>query len=102
VQVYRIKDPIHGDDTSKFDAAVLAAPIVTREHLLDADCIIIGAPGRQGGFAGEVRLFLDSMAVFQRPARQGNTSQLMVRQRQQHSPTPVLLARARHTVSPAT
>lgn len=79
VQVYRIKDPIHGDDTNKFDAAVLAAPVVTREHLLDADCIIIGAPGRQGGFAGEVRLFLDSLAAFQRPARQGNTSQLMVR-----------------------
>jgi NAD(P)H dehydrogenase (quinone) len=79
VQVYRIQDPIHGDDTKKFDAAVLAAPVITRERLLEADCIIIGAPGRQGGFAGEVRLFLDSLAAFQRPAVQGNTSQLMVR-----------------------
>ena len=78
VQVYRIKDPIYGDDTGKFDAAVLAAPIISRENLLEADCIIIGAPGRQGGFAGEVRLFLDSLASFQRPAIQGNTSQLMV------------------------
>lgn len=78
MQVYRIKDPIQGDDPGKFDAAVLAAPIVTQEHLLEADCIIIGAPGRQGGFAGEVRMFLDSMASFQRPSGEGNTSRLMV------------------------
>lgn len=70
---------IQGDDASKFDAAVLAAPVITPEDLLGADCIIIGAPGRQGGFAGEVRLFLDSMASFQRPSGEGNTSKLMVR-----------------------
>lgn len=77
MQVYRIQDPILGDDPDKFDAAVLAAPVVTQQHLLEADCIIIGAPGRQGGFAGEVRLFLDSMASFQDPC-EGNTSCLMV------------------------
>ena len=70
---------MQGDDPAKFDAAVLAAPVITPEHLLGADCIIIGAPGRQGGFAGEVRLFLDSMASFQRPLGEGNTSKLMVR-----------------------
>jgi hypothetical protein len=78
VSVYRIKDPVHGDDTTKFDPAVLAAPVATHEVLLDAHCLIIGAPGRQGGFAGEVRLFLDSLASFQRSAPEGNTSRLMV------------------------
>ena len=79
VEVFRIEDPIHGDDRSKFDEAVLAAPIIKKEHLLEADCIIIGGPGRQGGFAGEVRLFLDSLATFQRKVAEGATSQLMVR-----------------------
>lgn len=79
VQVYRIKDPVRGDDPEKFAPAVLAAPIVTRQVLLDADCIIIGGPGRQGGFAGEVRLFLDSMAEFQKARAEGGYSLLMVR-----------------------
>lgn len=79
MSVYRIKDPVRGDDPEKFAEAVLAAPVVTPQVLLAADCIIIGAPGRQGGFAGEVRLFLDSMAEFQNVLSEGSTSQLMVR-----------------------
>lgn len=75
VSVYRIQDPVVGDDPDKFDARVLAVPVATKEALVEHDCIIIGAPGRQGGFAGEVRLFLDSLAEFQEPL--GGPSKLM-------------------------
>jgi hypothetical protein len=47
VDVYRIRDPVNGDDSGKFDPAVLAAPVATPALLLKYDCIIIGAPGRQ-------------------------------------------------------
>ena len=36
-----------------------------RQDLLVADAIILGAPGRQGGMCGEMRLFLDSLAHLQ-------------------------------------
>jgi multimeric flavodoxin WrbA len=31
----------------------------------EADAIILGAPGRQGGMCGEMRLFLDALAPLQ-------------------------------------
>ena len=34
------------------------------QDLLEADAIILGAPGRQGGMCGEMRLFLDTLAEF--------------------------------------
>ena len=36
-----------------------------RQDLLAADAIVLGAPGRQGGMCGEMRLFLDSLAHLQ-------------------------------------
>lgn len=33
--------------------------------ILEADAIILGAPGRQGGMCGEMRLFLDTWAPHQ-------------------------------------
>jgi multimeric flavodoxin WrbA len=35
------------------------------QDIRDADAIILGAPGRQGGMCGEMRLFLDSLAPLQ-------------------------------------
>ena len=35
------------------------------QDLLAADAIVLGAPGRQGGMCGEMRLFLDSLAHLQ-------------------------------------
>ena len=78
VKVFRIQDPVQGDDAAKFDAAELDAPVITKERLLAADCIIIGAPGRPGGMAGEVRLFLDSLTSCQSAAADGHTSKLIV------------------------
>ena len=79
VTVYRIRDPVRGDDPTTFDAGVLAAPVATKEVVAEADCVVVGAPGRQGGIAGEVRLFLDDLADLQMCAAQGSTSKLMVR-----------------------
>ena len=42
----------------------------------DADAIILGAPGRQGGMCGEMRLFLDSLAPLQ-VERKGNAAGAM-------------------------
>lgn len=35
------------------------------QDIREADAIILGAPGRQGGMCGEMRLFLDSLAPLQ-------------------------------------
>ena len=35
------------------------------QDVLDADALILGAPGRQGGMCGEMRMFLDSLADLQ-------------------------------------
>ncbi len=35
------------------------------QDIKEADAIILGAPGRQGGMCGEMRLFLDSLAPLQ-------------------------------------
>ena len=39
-----------------------------QQDVLDADALIIGAPGRQGGMCGEMRMFLDTLADVQ-PSR---------------------------------
>lgn len=43
--------------------------MVDVQDIRDADAIILGAPGRQGGMCGEMRLFLDSLAPLQVEAR---------------------------------
>lgn len=65
VNVYRIRDPVGGDDPSLYDDGVLEAPVITPDMLIDFDCILIGAPGRQGGICAECRYFLDALADFQ-------------------------------------
>ena len=63
--VYRVKDPIAGDDRALFDHGVLDAPVATPEVVLQADCIVLGAPGRQGRVCAEMSFFLDSLRDFQ-------------------------------------
>ena len=65
VTVYRVKDPVVGDDRSQFDNGVLDAPAATPEVVLQADCIVMGAPGRQGRVRAEMSSFLDSLRDFQ-------------------------------------
>lgn len=65
VKVFRVTDPVHGDDPIQFEEGVLDAPPITEQAILEADAIILGAPGRQGGMCGEMRLFLDSWAKHQ-------------------------------------
>ena len=48
--------------SSSYDDGVLDAPVATRATLAVADVILLGAPARQGGMCGEMRLFLDSLA----------------------------------------
>lgn len=43
------------------------------QDLRDADAIILGAPGRQGGMCGEMRLFLDALAPLQ-VEKKGNSA----------------------------
>lgn len=47
-----------------------------QQDLLLADAIVLGAPGRQGGMCGEMRLFLDSLAHLQ-IAGKGSSSGLL-------------------------
>lgn len=63
--VYRVKDPVVGDDESLFDRGVLDAPVATPEVVLQADCVVLGAPGRQGRMCAEMSFFLDSLRDFQ-------------------------------------
>ena len=58
VTVYRVKDPVVGDDRSQFDNGVLDAPAATPEVVLQADCIVMGAPGRQGRVRAEMSFSL--------------------------------------------
>ena len=44
---------------------MLDAPVINPEMCLEFDCILTGAPGRQGGMCAECRYFLDSLADFQ-------------------------------------
>jgi len=46
-------------------AAVQLLTAALLQAILEADAIILGAPGRQGGMCGEMRLFLDTWAVHQ-------------------------------------
>ncbi|KAK9842498.1 hypothetical protein WJX81_003063 [Elliptochloris bilobata] len=65
VTVWRVRDPVKGDDHAEFDEGVLDAPVIGLQDLLQADAVVLGAPGRQGGMCGEMRLFLDSLAHLQ-------------------------------------
>lgn len=65
VTVYRIKDPVRPDNSEDFDEGVLEAPIVSKQDVIEADALILGAPGRQGGMCGEMRMFLDTLADLQ-------------------------------------
>jgi hypothetical protein len=67
-----VADPVRGDDPSLFDEGVLDARPITPAALAGADVIILGAPARQGGLCGEMRLFLDSLAPFQAGIRPGS------------------------------
>lgn len=49
----------------------LTAAVVLQD-IRDADAVILGAPGRQGGMCGEMRMFLDSLAPLQ-VERKGNS-----------------------------
>ena len=35
------------------------------QDVLNADALVLGAPGRQGGMCGEMRMFLDTLAELQ-------------------------------------
>ena len=35
------------------------------QDVLEADALVLGAPGRQGGMCGEMRMFLDTLADLQ-------------------------------------
>lgn len=35
------------------------------QDVIEADALVLGAPGRQGGMCGEMRMFLDSLADLQ-------------------------------------
>jgi len=65
VTTYRIRDPVLGDVPDQYDEGVLDAPVVTPAIVQEADCIIIGGPGKQGGMCAECKYFLDSLAEFQ-------------------------------------
>lgn len=63
--MYRVPDPVRGDGDPDFEEGVLDAPVATRVVVESADVLILGAPSRQGGPCGEMRLFLDSLAPLQ-------------------------------------
>mmetsp|Transcript_8345 Transcript_8345/g.21085 ORF Transcript_8345/g.21085 Transcript_8345/m.21085 type:complete len:212 (+) Transcript_8345:98-733(+) len=65
VAVYRVKDPVVGDAPEHYDEGVLDAPVATPEVVLNADCIIIGAPGRQSRMCAEMSYFFDTLSDFQ-------------------------------------
>ena len=48
------------------------------QDIRDADAVILGAPGRQGGMCGEMRMFLDSLAPLQVEAKGGTSGALKV------------------------
>ena len=52
-------------------AAVQLLTAPSLQAILEADAIILGAPGRQGGMCGEMRLFLDTWAVHQTEQKVG-------------------------------
>ena len=70
--MYRVTDPVRGDDPAAFDDGVLEARPITPAALAAADVILLGAPARQGGLCGEMRLFLDSLAPLQAGVRPGS------------------------------
>ena len=49
------------------------------QDIREADAVILGAPGRQGGMCGEMRLFLDSLAPLQVERKGGGFGALKVR-----------------------
>eukprot|EP00239_Pterosperma_sp_CCMP1384_P000407 CAMPEP_0197853760 /NCGR_PEP_ID=MMETSP1438-20131217/23336_1 /TAXON_ID=1461541 /ORGANISM="Pterosperma sp., Strain CCMP1384" /LENGTH=194 /DNA_ID=CAMNT_0043468273 /DNA_START=179 /DNA_END=763 /DNA_ORIENTATION=+ len=65
VTTYRVRDPVNGDVPDQYDEGVLDAPVITPATVQEADCIIIGAPGRQGAICAECKYFLDSLAEHQ-------------------------------------
>ena len=65
-------DPVRGADPAAFDEGVLEARPITPAALAAADVILLGAPARQGGLCGEMRLFLDSLAPLQAGVRPGS------------------------------
>mmetsp|Transcript_64137 Transcript_64137/g.202917 ORF Transcript_64137/g.202917 Transcript_64137/m.202917 type:complete len:222 (+) Transcript_64137:272-937(+) len=75
VTVYRVRDAVGGDCDEAFEEGVLDAPVIQPQDLLEADAIIIGAPGRQGGMCAEVRFFLDQLADFQTTPNPGSSGQ---------------------------
>mmetsp|Transcript_20016 Transcript_20016/g.65216 ORF Transcript_20016/g.65216 Transcript_20016/m.65216 type:complete len:222 (+) Transcript_20016:65-730(+) len=65
VKVFRVKDPVNGDVAGGYEEGVLDAPAATPETCLEADCIVFGAPGRQGRICAEMCHFLDQLAKYQ-------------------------------------
>lgn len=61
--MFRVPEPVRND--TEFEEGVLDAPVATRAAVEAADVLILGAPSRQGGPCGEMRLFLDSLAPLQ-------------------------------------
>ena len=48
------------------------------QDIREADAVILGAPGRQGGMCGEMRMFLDSLAPLQVERKRGGFGALKV------------------------
>ena len=65
VGVYRVRDPVDGDDASKYEDGALDAPIITPEIILDSDCVIIGSPASQNFACKELVRFLETLSDFQ-------------------------------------
>ena len=61
VGVYRVRDPVDGDDASKYEDGALDAPIITPEIILDSDCVIIGSPASQNFACKELVRFLETL-----------------------------------------
>ena len=47
------------------NSGCIRAQVCVSQDVLAADALILGAPGRQGGMCGEMRMFLDSLADLQ-------------------------------------
>ncbi len=57
---------------------ILKACTSVAQDIREADAVIFGAPGRQGGMCGEMRMFLDSLAPLQVERKGGGFGALKV------------------------
>lgn len=73
-------------------APVTAHESSTVQDIREADAVILGAPGRQGGMCGEMRMFLDSLAPLQVERKGGGFGALKVMSAHTAAPRTLCLA----------